>query len=168
MILLLKSWEWVIFNGCVHHAHSRVHLYRNQQYLKRIPWGLWIPAKGLHARILTSKIWFCYLVDTASFQGMTWAWMPRGLYNKLWICQDVAFLLQHIKAHSLGPWVFFFFSFRLPPRHVEAPGPGTELHHSIDNTRSLPFWATRELQGLGYIALTIEVLHLCWLALYWD
>lgn len=66
MILLLKSWEWVIFNGYVHHAHSRVHLYRNWQYLKRIPWGLGIPVKALCAGALISKIWFFSLVDKVS------------------------------------------------------------------------------------------------------
>lgn len=37
----------VIFNVYVHHAHSRVHLYRIQQYLK-----------SLCAGVLISKIWF--------------------------------------------------------------------------------------------------------------
>ena len=66
VILLLKSWEWVIFNGYVHHAHSTVHLYRIQQYVKRIPWGLWISMKSLCAWVLISKIWFCSLVDKVS------------------------------------------------------------------------------------------------------
>lgn len=111
MILLLKSWKWVIFNGYVHHAHSRVHLYRNQHYLKRIPWGLCIPIKVFSAGILISKIWFFYLVDKVSLQKV---W--RG-HRCLWVCtrtrcyRSVKALLSHChrsKHTALRPCIHCF------------------------------------------------------------